>query len=694
MISACEPLNKVCRKCYSCLGFRKVFMMEERMGIKPKSPTYLYCLFIWLLMLPVWSNGQDVEEFRISKITPETFRVESDLIDQNTLGVYLFETAEATVLYDIGEAPSIKTIVHFRFLVLDEAGLVEADRVYSLYKNNKDREHFVKAKGGVYNLVNGEVEFSKLKNSDWYIDEANERYDIARISFKNARVGSIIDFQFEIENPFYFRPDNWDFQKDDYPVLYSSYEFAYPEVMNYILLKKGMVPLSYPPIQSFSVYTPPSAIRGGGYKRISYKFIMNEIPAILDEPVIDSKENYRAKLLTELKEFNVIGGRYYDYYTDWETAAREFLEKGNCENFLKPSKRVPFFKCGEQGSFLDSVEVIFNHIQDNYEISDEPNYRMPDRTEAAVVSSAKATRSEINWLMVATCRHNGIEAHPVLYSDRKYERIHKEFPLMTQFKNVMAAVPFNGGYLLLDPARKSLKMDEVSEFSMNGEGFILKKKNPEWILMMSSFPSKQRAVLELDASKSGKLSGTMKLQLEGIYANRVTRYLESETPDLEELKSILHLHDQMDIIRLDESNFDEKQPLKLSLEVEYQMEKFGSSYLVPAILYDIQERNPFQGKERNLPIVFPDAWSESYTCLIHLEETEMNLLTPDKANYALPDNAASFNYSVSESLSNMVIRAKTEFNVKYYTPEQYSAIRQLYDLISTSHTSFIEIGKQ
>ncbi len=655
--------------------------------LKTVGLVFLCCLSIVNPLL-----AQEADYYKVKKVKAEDFQIESDLIDETSLAVYLYNIGYTQVLYAIGERPEMRVTIKYRVKILDQGGLDEADVIIPLYVGERDDQSFVKASGGVYNLVDGEVEFDKLKRSDWFVESLDDNHNVARISFKNARVGSIIELEYVVNDPFYFRPDDWVYQFNDIPVLYSEFTFSYPEVMHFSLLKFGYHPLAYPPIVEEKVYAPSANVSGASYLRKSYCFISEDIPAMTKEPLMDSRENYRSQIMIELKAFNVIGGTFHEYYSTWESAIGDFMENEFNADYMSPKQKWGYFYCDSTNNQFDSIAQIYQEIALKYEISDALNYMSPERSPKDVMLSTLATRTEINWICLSTLRANGIEAYPVLYSPRSRERVHKQFAIISQFSRVMIAVATGDGYMLLDPSNKGLAMGEISEFSMNGEGFVLNDENPEWIPMKSKFQSKQRAVIEFTTVEGGIMKGKMKLKLEGIYAHRFQQRLEL----LEEFdaQKLLPIADNMELTLTTKFIGKMKQPVELEFDVSYPLEKFGDSYLFPAVLYDAQDSNPLKGETRLYPINFPDTWTESYTCLVHLDTDKYEVTSPDRANFVLPNEDARFTYSVSQNLGNLVVRSQIEMNNNNFQPNQYSTVRQLYDLISTSQVSFIEITEK
>lgn len=79
---------------------------------------------------------------------------------------------------------------------------------------------------------------------------------------------------------------------------------------------------------------------------------------------------------------------------------------------------------------------------------------------------------------------------------------------------------------------------------------------------------------------------------------------------------------------------------------------------------------------------------------MHLDSEKYAVNIPEKANFALPNNGGKFSYMGSYNLGNLVVRNKVELNRTTFSAMEYPILRQFYDLISTTHSSFIEITEK
>ncbi|HKK37897.1 MAG TPA: DUF3857 domain-containing protein [Cryomorphaceae bacterium] len=672
-------------------------MNSNLLSIIPAQP---YCSpwFILFFLLPLSSFGQESDNngFRsieIEKVTAADFTVPDSLYEEEDGAIYLFHTGRSKLEYDPRGKPELSLVKKFRILVLNEKGLDMADRAISLYIGKDDAQTIGGLHGKVYNLVSGEVEADRLKNSDWQIDEYNDNYKLARISFRNVKVGSIIELEYVVYDPFVFRMDDWDFQLEE-PVIYSQYQVSYPSNFGYKILKLGYHPLD----QSYTF--TKRVMRGTGvaanfdYDQVNYLFSAKNIPALRPEPYIDSPENYRATILTELHYFdNDRTGERRFFYKDWRDAVDDFFDNGKNEDFLKADNLSGFFDPEvSHMSELDKIEDIYNQVRTAMRSSGEEGSINMDRKPRNILQSGAGTANEINMLLVSALRKNDIEAYPLLYAKRDRKKVLSEFPIFTQFQSVMAIAYVEDSYVLLDASDLTLTVGEIGEMSYNGEGLSAKPKEPMWFPLKSSMPSKQRCSIELSELDETSVKGEMRINLTGIYANRVRNKLSSMQAS--DLKDYFKLADGVSLEYSDSNVNDYADELEINFAIEIALETIGESFVFPAVVVEPITNNPFDKKERKYPVVFSDNWQESYTCLLRLDADRYDVVVPESKNLILPGEEAELNFAASYNFGSLVVRSSVKMNKDKYDLAKYGSLRTFYDQVVGAQASFIEIQKK
>lgn len=649
-------------------------------------------LFI-LVFLPwtVDAQEKEFEPYEVHELTATDFAFENDFVPDNANAVYLFDLGHSNVEISATEA-ILEYTRSFRIKIRSATALHLADQVLELYVDKDNKEKIGQVKGGVYNLTEGEVRFEKLKNKDWLIKPYDENTNLVRVNFKNVKVGSIIEMQYTIYSPFLFRMPDWNFQHDDIPVLYSEYYIRFPERLGYKIVQYGHHPL----LRSFHVTETevgPVGITTERTKKEVYALTCENIPAMRREPLMDSPENYRLKVITELGYVDDPNkGRKY-FYKDWESSVAQFLDRGDNDQYMHPKNTFGYLPTDRNYSDLaDSVRTIHDRIRRSFTSSEEPNYPVPKRGPREVAASKKATPNEMNWLLLAALRANEIDAYLVLASTRSQQNIIKDLPIITQFSTCLVAVKMGGEYLLLDASSVESDTGMVPEIYYNGEGLVLSENGPEWIPIVGNSPSVQNCSIEFDKFDGNTLKGEMRLKLSGLYRSRTKKLLNQGGGS--KLQNLLPMAPGAKLTFIEDESDPDANPMDLRFLIELNLQKTGDSYLLPAVVFDDMSNNVLKEKERRYPVNFPDEWMESYTCLVHLDKDKYEVGLPLNANFALPGQKGKFVFLTSHDLGSLVVRSTVKISEPTFSIDEYPTLRQFYDLISSSHSSFVEITEK
>ena len=650
------------------------------------------CFFPCLLKAQLAENA-DFKALDIQKVTEADFVVSDSLYTKEDGAIYLHHTGRSKLIYDPRGKPELTLEKKSRVLILNENGLEMADRAITLLIGENDAQATGGVKGRVYNLVNGNVESEKLKNSDWQIDNYSDKYKLLRISFRNVKVGSIIELEYVMYDPFVFQMDDWDFQLTE-PVIYSEYQVSYPSNFGYKILKLGLHPLDESKTFTKRITNGVGVAANFDYDEVNYLFSAKNIPALRREPYIDSPENYRSSILTELNYFdNDRTGNRTFFYKDWLEAVDEFYENGKNRKYLDTEGIDRYFEPDlENLSKAEMINDVYSQVRSKLRCEDEEGSITMDRKPADVLRSGTATANEMNMILMSALRKNGIDAYPFLYAKRNRKRVLSEFPIFSQFKSIMVIAFLEDSYTLLDASDLTLTVGEIGEISYNGDGLSAKPKEPRWFPLKSRMPSKQRCSIELSEVSETSVSGEMRINLSGIYADRV-RNVRSNS-QASDLKDYFKLAEGVKIEYVD-SNLDEyADELSINFSISITLETFGDSYVFPAVAVEAISTNPFAKKDRKLPVVFVDNWQESYTCILQLDAERYDVILPESKNLILPGEEADLGFAASYNFGNLLVRSTVKMNNDYFELAKYGSLRTFYDHVVSAQSSYIEIQKK
>ncbi len=92
--------------------------------------------------------------------------------------------------------------------------------------------------GYVHNLEGNKVISTRVRSRDLIAEQTTDRLKTMKISFPQAKVGSILEITYTITSPFFYSPPDWQFQYS-IPVAYSEYILYQPAFYNFNFFVQG-----------------------------------------------------------------------------------------------------------------------------------------------------------------------------------------------------------------------------------------------------------------------------------------------------------------------------------------------------------------------------------------------------------------------------------------------------------------------
>ena len=233
--------------------------------------------------------GQLQPEF--GQLTPEESRFTAYTKDTTANALYLFEKGENYFEVRRGYIFLI-TKYHAKKKILNKQGFSEAEIAIPYYHNDERSEKVSGIRGITHN---GVVKTSVLKENVFDVD-VSENWSEIRFTFPNVQEGSILEYVYEVQSPFFYNLNGWDFQ-DDIPKLYTEYNAKIPGNYRYNRALIGELKLD---VNDATIKKNCFSLPNASYKAADcedLKYVMKDVPAFKeDEEYMLSPKNYRSRL--------------------------------------------------------------------------------------------------------------------------------------------------------------------------------------------------------------------------------------------------------------------------------------------------------------------------------------------------------------------------------------------------------------
>jgi len=269
-----------------------------------------------------------------------------------------------------------------RIKILNKSGYQWADFSVPLYRNGSNKEKLTGLKGVTYNVENGKIIETKLKNEATFEEKSSENIDLVKFTLPNTKEGSVIEVTYKVLSDFVFNYQDWEFQSF-IPTQWSEYRATFPEFFHYEKIMQGYVSLniseSKQKAEQFTIKyesTPKPGSGDIGYKQESYalkslstihRWVAQDVPAFKEEPFLSSYRNYISKINFELGFIQYPNEPIKPVMGTWEDLNKNFLENDYFGSAIKGSgflkkitEVVTDSVCAKRKKVLRGVAIVAN----------------------------------------------------------------------------------------------------------------------------------------------------------------------------------------------------------------------------------------------------------------------------------------------------------------------------------------------
>lgn len=671
-------------------------------------------LFLFLIGFLTYQSRAQKDPIKWGKVELSELEMEYYSKDSSASAVILCDYGVSKVEYNKDHF-EIKFSKHTRIKILKENGLDWANQQVLLYNNNKgSQERLSPIKGQTYNLVNGQVEKTKLKNSSEFREKWSEHYDKVKFTMPNARVGSIIEFEYQITSEFLFNFRDWAFQHS-IPVAWSEYRTYIPEYYKYQLITQGYLPFyistSEERLQNIQIQSK-SRTGGTGFGNGAVKttmqtsnidlmekynrFVVKDAPAFKDEPYMTTRNNFISKVNYELAYIQWPQEPIKDIMGSWPKLNTQYLKS---EYFGLAIKHATFLKKELENLSIGSLDEkekvakIYNHVKKKMRWN-ETNRKVISSKLKESYTKGEGSSADINLILTSMLQKAGIQADPILCSTRNHGIIRKMYPITEQFNNVLCKVTYsNDDYILLDATDPYLPMNILPKRCINGLGWVVSENRSGWV--------------EIDSKniQSYKVSGTLKMQDEEVSGQLKMEYggyharnkrEECLSNGKESYKENRIKSSKWEIEELNLENIDH---ISSPFVETYTINSLNSGEFLGDVIYleskfvkNISD-NPFKLEKRSYPVNYPSKISDFYYVTLEIPEGYVVESLPSSSGFALPKKGAKYIIQYTVNDNKITVYSKMNIFQKLYTPDEYPYIKAFYDQIIAKEKELIVLKK-
>lgn len=632
----------------------------------------------------------------------ENYSSDSYTVSLNDINSKTFEkdsTANALVIYELGNSYVdkndflLKTEIQKKIKILTRDGFDQADIAIHLYNNKNNEETVEKILATTYNLIDGKVTKTQLEESNIFKETHDENHKIVKFALPNIKVGSVITYSYTLSSPFMFNYKGWHFQ-DVIPKLHSEYQASIPGNYEYNIKLVGgrKLTTNKSEVKKNCLQTFNGGVSNCGV----YQYVMENIPAFIEEDYMTSKANYLAKIEYELKTIRGFDGRIDNYTKTWETVDHEFKTDKDIGRQLSKSIDAEELLSPDiinEPDPLKKAKRIYDYVQDNYTWNEE--YRIfKDVSVKDLIKNKSGNVSSINILLHNLLEAVGIDVKPVLLSTRNNGFATKIFPIISDFNYLIVSATINNKTYLLDATDDYLSFGQLPYRCLNQYGRLMDFKNgSQWIDINPDAPSNILFKAELHIDDNQNFSGIVDTKYTGYHALQTKKSYYTNKQDY--VKKLQDNSPFIDIFDHQVTSEDQKSPEFMeSYQIEYKTDAVGERIFLNPFFMKFFNENPFKLQERTYPVDFGYKSTYYYMLTLNFGDGYTVLEQPKNILLKIPNDAGQISFSSKILDKSIHLLMKIDFKKTIYAPEYYPYLKEfLSKIVDIQKNSLILLKK-
>jgi len=650
------------------------------------TPMNRYALFCLLALFRSFSGHcQDTVSTGYGHVVPEEFHPSSPVIDSNTDVIVLSDIGHAEVIgIPLVGGWRVEYTRYRRLLIRNQKGIDAAKIELSFDPGRNGSGKLYSLRANTYNLRNGRVVRIPVDTADMYLNKEKDGDITESFSFPQTGPGSIIEYTYTILSGSLLRFHSWDFQ-GEYPRLKSEFTASIPAIFNYVVSKQGVFPITRTVDSAMkNLFAGSYSVRTQVY---NIHWALKDVPAMESEPYVATMDDHVAGLRFQLSAYTDLQTKKQKTFLNtWKDMNDEFYKDKTFGGIMTASTHFLRRELREivEDSVpeMDKAKKLYAYVRDNFTTKGSELLSDEDRTIKEIFKSRKGSISEINLLLTALLRDEGLKADAVILSTRGNGVINPYYPLMENFNYVIVRLRLGGRDYFLDATDPHLGFGRIPLECYNGYARVVSEKPDSAMLVPDSLLEFKFGTVFLSSNDSGDgLAGTFK-ETEGYYASldiRDSVGKRGEDAYFEELRKAYPLEVQLGDKHIDSLKACDD-PVTIKYNLSIPMGGDERIYFNP-MLSEGKKENPFAAAVRHYPIEMPYKIDELYVLQMDIPAGYAVEEVPKGVKVKLNESDGTYEYGFLVDGQTIQFRSRLMLKRTYFLPEEYENLRDFFALV-------------
>jgi hypothetical protein len=608
------------------------------------------------------------------RVSAGIFHPISHLIDSN-VNVVVLEDVGKTELQGYFFGWRVKFMRYRRLLIRNKKGFEAAKITLFFDEDENGARKLPSLRASTWNLEGGKVVQTKVDTADMFVQDGEERF-----SFSNVREGSIVEYTYSVYSGSIYSLRPWDFQ-GEYPRLKSDYTVSFPAAFNYVFSTQGAfaIPRSVDSSrQTFSIGLT-------SYQGLKYTihWSMNDVPAFEEEPYIFCRNSHVCGVRFQLSEYTNMQTLKRTRINDqWKVLNDKLFKNKAFGGVMNTSKhwerRELRMIVDDTAAGQAKARAVFAYVRDHFMKKDGDIF-YGGRPLKEIFKSREGNVAEINLMLTAMLREEGLSADAVILSTRENGLINPYYPLTENFNYVVVRLRMDGKEYFLDASEPKMGFGRLPLECYNGYARAVSERPDSAVLNTDSvvetkFSSFFLADNEAGDGITGDYTGTQGYYRSEDIRNEIDK--DGETSYFEGIRKAFPFD-----VRITDKHVDSLKEYDLPVTVRYTVDfsKGGEDHLyINPMMGESIKYDPFSAANRNFPIEMPSAQNEMYVFQMTIPKGYVVEELPKSVKVLLNETEGSYEYRIASDGQNIQLRSVLILKRTHFDPEDYPTLRDFF----------------
>jgi hypothetical protein len=416
------------------------------------------------------------------------------------------------------------------------------------------------------------------------------------------------------------------------------------------------------------------------YHDMVYEYVMNNIPAFVDEGFMTSKEDYIMKLIFQLSAWYSTDGIKTDVITTWPKLCIDLIKDSDFGKYMnaaegKNKEIIEKYKT-ENNSALKLVESIVDFVKENYNWN---GYYSIFASQSVKDFEKKklGNDADINLYLASLLTDAGLEAYPVILSTRDNGKIKLDYPFYDFFNYVVVLVKTGTETMLVDATEPLLPYYLIPQRCINDQGLVIKKNSTEWVSLTNNIVSLSQSTMQCKFNEGlDSVNVNYTISSSRYEAFNLREQINDKKENLDEFvtKKNLTLTGKAET-----KNFsDRNKPYVILFNANYPSEIIMNKIYIAPFFTEPPAVNPLKQSERKYPVDLTYAIERNYFSTITIPDGYKVEFLPENKSIEEKYFNLSYQINVDNTTNEINVQAKYSFKKAIYDAKEYGLLKYYY----------------